>query len=146
MYKLSFLCKRMIKDTFSNSSNAKQMWSFTMKKYFVTPVIVAIYLNNALKSIQSTISCVVWLSRTGEWPLLFNSPRTGSCSPRVTGECNSRALDLHDFSNKVGGTHPWHCYVNCNLSICQKVRLWITIALAPSTILDWKNLSPWVKM
>ena len=23
------------------------MWSFTMKKYFVTPVIVAIYLNNA---------------------------------------------------------------------------------------------------
>ena len=23
------------------------MWSFTMKKYFVSPVIVAIYLNNA---------------------------------------------------------------------------------------------------
>ena len=39
----------MIKDTFLNSSNAKQMWSFTMKKYFVTPVIVAIYLKNALR-------------------------------------------------------------------------------------------------
>ena len=23
------------------------MWSFIMKKYFVTPVVVAIYLNNA---------------------------------------------------------------------------------------------------
>ena len=41
----------MTKDTFLNSSNAKQMWSFTMKKYFVTPVIVAIYLNNAHKEI-----------------------------------------------------------------------------------------------
>ena len=32
------------------------------------------------------------LSRTGEWTWLTNSPRAKGHSPRVTGECNSRAL------------------------------------------------------
>ena len=34
------------------------------------------------------------LSRTGEWTWLINSPREKSHSPRVTGECNSRALQI----------------------------------------------------
>ena len=33
------------------------------------------------------------LSGTGEWPWLINSPSAKSHSPRVTGECNSRALN-----------------------------------------------------
>ena len=37
-------------------------------------------------------TCVIKLSRTGEWTWLVNSPRAKSHSPRVTGECNSRAL------------------------------------------------------
>ena len=53
----------MIKDTFLNSSNAKQMWSFTMKKYFVTPVIVAIYLNKSPKGHWS----LTWV----QWALLL---------------------------------------------------------------------------
>ena len=37
----------------------------------------------------------VKLSRTGEWTWWTNSPMAKSHSPRVTGECNSRALYYH---------------------------------------------------
>ena len=37
-------------------------------------------------------SYITELSRTGEWTWLINSPRAKGHSPRVTGECNSRAL------------------------------------------------------
>ena len=47
-------------------------------------------LNN---NTQNQINGIAWLQFVrGEWIWLINSPRAKGHSPRVTGECNSRAL------------------------------------------------------